>query len=209
MNYEFEAIDRVNYSQFKVYGKFISLQDKNFIMNITRVIRVIHRDLGFLMVGISLVYGISGILLNHLKGKDPAIRTEAKTVQFPANLSESELLAAWQADKSLPAVNTVKRIEAGRSRLFLDGGLGVYDSSKGSIDYQIHKKRPLIYWINRLHYNKVKGWWPVADIFAGSLILLAITGLFMVKGKRGLAGSGKWYLLAGILIPIIFGLFFL
>ena len=32
-------------------------------------LRVIHRDLGFLMVGLCLVYGVSGFLLNHMDGK--------------------------------------------------------------------------------------------------------------------------------------------
>ena len=38
-------------------------------------LRVIHRDLGFLMVGLCLVYGVSGFLLNHMDGKDPAFKT--------------------------------------------------------------------------------------------------------------------------------------
>ena len=178
-------------------------------MSITRVLRVIHRDLGFLMVGITLVYGISGILLNHIKGKDPAYNIESKTIQLPANLSADELSVAWKANESLPTLKKIMRIDDNYSRLLLDGGIGVYNSTDGSLSYEKHSKRVLIYWINRLHYNKVKGWWPVADIYAGSLIVLAITGMFIVKGKRGLTGSGKWYFIIGILIPIIFGLFFL
>ena len=178
-------------------------------MNLKRILRVIHRDLGFLMVGISLVYGISGIYLNHIDGKDPAFRKEAKTIQLSSNLTNDELSAAWKADKNLPKLNKIMRIDESRSRLFLDGGLGVYNVSDGSLNYEINKKRVLIYWINRLHYSKVKGWDTVADIFAVSLITLAITGLFIVNGKRGLSGSGKWYLIAGILIPILFGILFL
>ena len=178
-------------------------------MNLRRFLRIIHRDLGFLMVGISLVYGISGIYLNHLDGKDPAFRIEAKTVQLPANLNNDELKSAWDKDEKLPKLNKVLRIDDSQSRLFLDGGIGVYNSITGSLNYELNKKRILIYWINKLHYNKVKGWSTVADIFAVSLILLAITGLFIVTGKKGLAGSGKWYLIIGILIPILFGLFFL
>ena len=178
-------------------------------MKLTRLLRVIHRDLGFLVAGITLVYAISGIILNHLGGKDPAFRNETKTVQFPANLTENELSAAWVADNRLPDLKRILRIDESRLRLFLDGGIGVYNVSNGSLSYEINKKRVLIYWINRLHYNKVKHWSPVADIFAGSLVLLALTGLFIVKGKRGLAGTGKWYLLAGLLVPVIYILFFL
>jgi len=178
-------------------------------MNFSRSLRIIHRDLGFFVVGMTLVYAISGIILNHLGGSDPAFHTEKKTIQLPANLTETELSTAWHADQNLPSLKRIMRMDESRSRLFLEGGIGVYNSSDGSLYYEKHTKRVLIHWINRLHYNKVKGWSPVADFFAGSLILLAVTGLFIVKGKRGLAGSGKWYLIIGILIPVLFGILFL
>jgi uncharacterized membrane protein YhdT len=50
----------------------------------------------------------------------------------------------------------------------------------------------------------LKGWSPVADFFAVSLLFLAFSGLFLVKGKKGLAGSGKWFLLAGLLVPLLY-----
>ena len=175
-------------------------------MKLTRLLRIIHRDIGFFVVGFTLVYAISGIILNHLSNKNPAFRTEAKTIQLPANLMEAELSDAWFAKKDLPDLKSVMRMDENRLRLFIDGGTGVYHVPSGSLSYEKHENRLLIYWINRLHYNKVKGWSLVADFFAGSLILLAITGLFIVKGKRGIAGSGKWYLLIGILIPILFGI---
>ncbi|MDR0795912.1 MAG: PepSY-associated TM helix domain-containing protein [Tannerella sp.] len=178
-------------------------------MKWTRILRVIHRDLGYFTVGFTLVYAISGIILNHLGNSDPAFKTETKTIQFPANLEESGLSAACLADAKLPAVKRILRMDDSRLRLLFASGIGVYDTSSGSLSYEIHEKRILVYWINRLHYNKVKGWSPVADFFAGSLILLAISGLFIVKGKRGLAGSGKWYLIIGILIPILYGIFLL
>ena len=174
-----------------------------------KILRVIHRDLGFFVVGLTLVYAISGIILNHLSTKDPAFQTETKTIRFPANLTEKELSSTWLSDKQLPPLKRIMRIDENRSRLFLESGIGEYNATNGSISYERHKKRILVFWINRLHYNKVKGWSPVADFYAGSLILLAITGLFMMKGKKGLAGSGKWYLLIGLLIPILYGLLFL
>ena len=184
---------------------FIELKSMKFM----RVLRVIHRDLGFSVVGITLVYAISGIILNHLSGNDPAFYTETKTIQLPANLTETELSACWVADNTLPPLKRIMRIDEGSLRVFLEGGIGIYDAANGNLSYETHKKRVLVYWINRLHYNQVKGWSPVADFFAGSLILLAITGLFIVKGKKGLAGFGKWYVLIGILIPILFGIIFM
>jgi hypothetical protein len=178
-------------------------------MKLVRILRAVHRDLGFFVVGITLIYAISGIILNHLGDSDPAFRTETKTIQLPENLTDTELSATWHADQQLPSLKRILPIDESRSRLFLEGGVGVYNASDGSLSYERHEKRVLIYWVNRLHYNKAKGWSPVADFFAISLILLAVTGLFLVKGKKGIAGSGKWYLLTGILIPILFGIFFL
>jgi len=178
-------------------------------MKLTRLLRVIHRDLGFFVVGISLIYGISGILLNHLDTRNPAFKTEVKTIQLPENLTESDLSVAWQTDKTLPPLKRIMRMDENRLRVFLEGGIGIYQSSTGSLNFEVHKKRDLIYWINRLHYNKVKGWSPVADFYAGALIFLAVSGIFIVKGKRSIAGSGKWYLLAGILIPVLYGILFL
>jgi hypothetical protein len=86
----------------------------------------------------------------------------------------------------------------------LVGGVGVYNSKTGQIDYEMHKRNALIFWINKLHYNQVKGWSVMADLFAVSLIFFALSGLFIVKGKKGLTGSGKWYLIAGVLIPVLY-----
>ncbi|MDB1120749.1 PepSY-associated TM helix domain-containing protein [Klebsiella pneumoniae] len=72
------------------------------------------------------------------------------------------------------------------------------------LDYEKHSKRQFVYWINKLHYNKVKGWSVMADFFAVSLIFFAFSGLIMVKGKNGISGRGKWYLLFGLIIPVLY-----
>jgi hypothetical protein len=171
---------------------------------IARWLRILHRDLGFLVVGISLVYGLSGIYLNHLDGNDPAYRTEAGSFQLPSHLSAEELSGVWKAQAALPPLKKILRIDGQHLRLMLEGGIGIYNSADGHVDYEKHTQRVFIYWINRLHYSKVKGWSPVADFFAVSLLFLAVSGLFMVKGKKGVSGSGKWFLLAGLLVPLLY-----
>ena len=37
-----------------------------------------------------------------------------------------------------------------------------------------------------------------------ALILVAITGLFVLKGKKGITGRGAWLTGAGVLIPLVF-----
>jgi hypothetical protein len=173
-------------------------------MKFTRLLRIVHRDLGFAVVGVSLIYGISGIYLNHLDGKDPAYRTEERSLQLSVGLDEKQLSDVWNADAELPPLKRVFRIDEDHFRLMLDGGVAVYSSADGRADYERHTRREFVYWINRLHYNKVKGWSPVADFFAGSVLFLAVSGMFIVRGKSGLAGRGKWYLLAGLLVPVLY-----
>jgi uncharacterized membrane protein len=52
-------------------------------------------------------------------------------------------------------------------------------------------------------------WTYVADVFAVLLIFLAGSGIFMVRGKNGIVGRGKWIVAAGILIPVIFWILYM
>lgn len=170
-------------------------------------LRVVHRDLGFLMVGLCLVYGVSGFLLNHMNGKDPAFKTEEASVTLTQGLNHEELMKAWKSHPELPALKKVFRVDEDHFRLMLEGGIGIYNAQTGVTAYETHEKRPVIYWFSRMHYNRVSGWNFIGDFFAVSLVFFAASGLFMVKGKSGLAGRGKWYLLLGVLIPVLYVVF--
>jgi hypothetical protein len=156
------------------------------------------------MVGVCLVYGISGILLNHMNGKDPAYRTLTRELQLEPGLSREELATRWLDRTGTPALKRVLPVDAGHERLMLDGGTGIYDLATGRVSYEKHERVELIYWINKLHYNKVKGWSIMGDLFAISLIFFALSGLLIAKGKRGTTGRGKWFLLAGLLVPVLY-----
>jgi hypothetical protein len=53
--------------------------------------------------------------------------------------------------------------------------------------------------------NNLKGVWTyVADIFALALMILAITGMTMMKGDRGFMGRGKYFVAAGLAVPVGF-----
>ncbi|MDL2255071.1 PepSY-associated TM helix domain-containing protein [Parabacteroides sp. OttesenSCG-928-K15] len=184
-----------------------SSNKNTFNRQLTRWARIIHRDLGYLMVGLSLVYAISGILLNHMDGQDPAYHTEAASVTLSPSLDNEQISVAWNGQEGLPALRKVQMVDAEHYRLLLEGGIGVYNKTTGAAEYEKYTRREFVYWINRLHYNKVKGWSPMADFFAGALIFFALSGLIMVKGKNSLGGRGKWYLMAGLLIPILYIIF--
>ena len=64
--------------------------------------------------------------------------------------------------------------------------------------------------MNFLHLNHPKKIWTyMADLYAITLALLATTGLFVLKGKKGIKGRGAWLTLAGIILPLLFLYFYL
>lgn len=172
-------------------------------VKITKWLRIIHRDLGYLMVGVSIIYAFSGILLNHMGETDPAFESVDRSIQIEKELTAENLSTACK-EADMPHIKRMLKIDNEHTQLLLEGGIGVYNSVNGTIDYEVHKRKELIYWMNRLHYNRIGGWSWMADFFAVSLMFFAISGLFMVKGRKGIAGRGKWFLLIGLIIPIIY-----
>ncbi len=175
-----------------------------FKQSAMRWLRVIHRDLGFLMVGVSMIYGISGMILNHIGKHDPAFKTEEYSIVVERNLRTNAELSAMCEANDMPALKRALAIDEDHIQLMLEGGVGVYNLRNGEVDYETHRRNDFVYWINRLHYNRVGGWNVMGDFFAASLIFFALSGLFMVRGSKGIMGRGKWYLLVGLLIPILY-----
>lgn len=169
-----------------------------------------HRDFGFLFFGLTLVYSISGIALNHLDDWNPnyIIIREEITIENPARLypgvSKAEVKEVM---KELGEEKNYKNHyfpESGQIKVFLKGGAVYINTESGYGLLEIVRRRPLFREMNYLHYNPLESWKWISDVFAGALIILAITGLFLIKGSKGITGRGAWLTILGILIPVIF-----
>jgi hypothetical protein len=58
---------------------------------------------------------------------------------------------------------------------------------------------------NWLHLNRgKKAWTYVADTYAVGLILLALSGVLLLPGRKGLIGRGGILVLVGAAIPVIY-----
>ena len=78
------------------------------------------------------------------------------------------------------------------------------DPATGKGRRKVVADRPVLREVNALHLNDLKGAWTwIADIFALSLIFLAISGAIMLKGSQGFSGRGKWLVGIGVLIPVV------
>ncbi|TAJ13287.1 peptidase [Marinilabiliaceae bacterium JC017] len=169
-------------------------------------LRSLHRDLGYLTVGLIVIYALSGIILNHKSGEsDPAYKTVKHSARFEKGLSSRQLTARWL--QKMPGIKLNRAIEDQQEiKLYLKGGIGNYKPATGVVETEVYEPKPIIRLLNRMHYGRISGWRGVADIFAGILIFLALSGMVILPGPKGFKKRGVWLVLAGILIPVLWGI---
>lgn len=166
-----------------------------------------HRDLGYLFSGLIIVYCLSGIALNHIDDWNPDFVLKRTTVAVPKGIERSDITS----DKAL---ELSKMVGENRYKVFdfpTDNHVKIYfDNASLHIDfikstgvYEQITKRPFFYQTNVLHRNSLEGWRWYSDFFAVILIVITVTGLFIVKGKHSLSQRGKWLVLAGIIPPVV------
>ena len=162
------------------------MSQKSYSDIIRKWSRLLHRDLSFFFAGILMIYAISGFMLNHKKDFNSDYLIRQKQIRFtepiPANPQEINREFAERLLKTIGEENRYLK-----------------HYSPESI-----KKRPVISWFNRLHYNPSRWWTVFSDIFILSLLIITFTGLIMIKGPKGFWGRGGIEFALGLLIPIGF-----
>lgn len=182
-------------------------------MNWRKWNRVIHRDLGYFFTGVTIIYAISGIALNHLDDWNPNYSVDYYefTTEIPKTKKEVTEKMIFNLLEDLEEKENYKKYyfpNEQKLKVFLEEGNLVLDLNKGIGAVEKLKKRSFFYEANYLHYNPQYWWTWYSDIYAGSLILIVISGLFIARGKNGITGRGAWFTAIGVLIPLLF-LYFL
>ncbi len=172
-------------------------------------VRVLHRDIGYFLAALVCAYSISGVAVNHIDDWNPSYRIESTRTTIEPLTGDVDAMQAQAIQRLALDPDTVKgRHIAGVTRfvLFIDGGGEArVNPATGEAQVKLVEKRPVLFEFNVLHLNHIKGAWTwFADATAILLLTLAITGLFMLRGKLGLAGRGKWFALAGVSTPAAF-----
>ncbi|GAB4155358.1 MAG: PepSY-associated TM helix domain-containing protein [Planctomycetota bacterium] len=170
----------------------------------------IHRDLGYLCAGLTVIYAISGVAVNHVSDWNPNYsieRSEQSIGPIPHGPSVDDRLAR-EVLRRLdlpPAYKTIFQPGPGLLRIIRENHTIDVDLATGKASHEFVAKRPIVHEANVLHLNHKKRLWTfVADAFAACLAVLAITGLFLIKGKKGIAGRGLWLTSAGVALPLLF-----
>ncbi len=175
--------------------------------------RMIHRDFGFFFFAMTIIYALSGIAINHINDWNPNydIETSYYEISNPErfdNADEAKIMELLELVEQDDSYKKFYYMRPGLLKVFIKDGSLVLNTETGDASIETIRRRPIFFYVNYLHYNPGSWWKWFSDIYAGALILLAISGIVMNKGKKGLKGRGGLYLAVGIIIPIIFLVFY-
>ncbi len=166
----------------------------------------LHRDIGYFCVGLTIIYAISGIAVNHLSHSfNPSYTIEKAYAEI------SPLTAGAEPDqrfidgvlKELDIKEPFKNaamLAPGQIRIFTETNTIDVELKTGKTQLEKVTKVPVLYEFNFLHLNKAKGAWTwIADIYGLALCFLAISGVLMIRGRT--ISRGLLLTAAGILFP--------
>lgn len=170
--------------------------------------RALHRDLGYVAVGLTFVYAISGLAVNHVADWDANFVdvTREYTVQLaPGAQSDADMAAAIAASAGIGEKPKEVYREGDDLEILYDHRTLHVDLPSGKVVDEQQKPRFFLRAANWLHLNRgKKAWKYFADAYAAGLLLLATSGLFMIPGKKGLFGRGAVLVAIGVAIPVLY-----
>lgn len=179
-------------------------------MKLLKINRFLHRELGFFFVGMTIIYAVSGIAINHINDWNPNYKITNENIEMSpiegkiGKEQAKEILAKYEDADSYKSHYYPNRSTL---KIFFNGGNIVVDTKTGKGYHETMRRRFLLFHVNKLHYNPSKWWTVFADIYAVALFIIAVTGLYVTKAKNGIRGRGGILAIIGALIPIIFLMF--
>jgi hypothetical protein len=184
------------------------------MMNLYKLNKTLHRDLGYLAVGMIIIYALSGIAINHRKDWNPNYIIKNQDFGLGIQIAK-EKVNQKLIDKILEKAGETGEYKShyfpdeSTMRIFINGGNVTVNLETGDCQLEIINNRPIFKEVNFLHYNPGKIWTWFSDIFCLVLIFLGISGMFVLKGKFGLIWRGAILTAIGIILPLLLLLYYI
>lgn len=174
------------------------------------LLRTVHRDLGNLAIGLTLIYALSGIAVNHIStdGWDPNFTNYQRTHELGGPLVGEDQAVADRVLERLnirDKPNEIYRAAPAELEISFKQRTLHVNTESGKVLDEGQNPRFFLRMANWLHLNRgKKAWTYVADGYAAALLLLAFSGMFMLPGRKGLIGRGGIFVVLGIAVPVIY-----
>ena len=174
-----------------------------------KTFRNLHRDLGYFYIGLIVSFALSGLMMNHRDSWHPekyTTETKAIEVQLP---DQSKIDDKFVEDlgKKLGIEDKMRRqmVKKGTLKISFENHDIEIDVKTGKGEIVSFLKTPIISQAMKLHKNDSNFWIYYSDIFALSLITIALTGTIMIKGGKFSFKQRGWKLaVAGVIFPLLF-----
>lgn len=190
--------------------------------NLSQTFRKWHRDLGYLVIGITIVYSLSGIMLSfrdlHIFEKeymltskieknlknpedsfiDSFIKNEEKS-NLPSHVVKKSVIDSL---KQIENTDTYIKYQVSRKK---DLKTITYYKNSGEVIYSISAYPTFIKPFIDAHKSSSQDKWLYLSLtYSVILFFLAISAIFMVKGKNGFRQRGVYLTLLGIILIALF-----
>jgi uncharacterized protein len=170
-------------------------------------LRAIHRDIGYLAIGFTIIYAVSGIAQNHIADwGDISYRSTERTIAIAPIANDVPDAAAVKRVADAAGLGTPTSSLRAGDEIRLGYGDGSQVTAIGTqVTIQSRERRAFIGLANWLHKARGKQAWKyIADGYALLLLYLACSGIFMIKGRMGLRWRGATVIGIGVAVPVLY-----
>lgn len=188
----------------------------------SKTIRSLHRDLGYFVIGLTLIYAITGIILSGrglgwLEKEFNESSYTKKNIEVE-NFNEEfiNLVISAHFDEIFPK-NSYKDVKKHlKLKMYKQTNEFLFFQAWRSLDVKYEIKTGLIelkyvgypmavkLFVHAHKENHESAWFYLAILYSLILSFLAISSFWMVKGKNGFAKRGVYFMLAGFVVVGVF-----
>ena len=181
------------------------MEKRNTNRSLAYYMRILHRDIGFLMIGLTLVFSLSGILLVY-RQTDLLKSDTQVTRSVAADLSADDLGKALRLRKLSVDGDDGRYLQFRSAPSLRDG---VYDRQSGSVTF-VEKRLPT--WLDKLNqFHKTSSsqaihWFSI--LYGVLLTFLAVSSLWLFKPstrqfRRGMVFAASGIVAAAALVSVV------
>lgn len=175
-------------------------------------LRATHRDLGYFFVGLILAYAISGIALNHRQSWNPR-EYIASSQPITTDLTGPREIATEQRVADVVKAtgydpSSIRDFYFARGggdvlRIVLEDQRFEINLATGEGEIETVVPRYVLQDAVFLHQTTDSMWIWFADVFGVGMVVIALTGMLMITGKKGFRHRGVYLAVLGLVFPFI------
>lgn len=187
------------------------------------LLRSLHRDLGYLFIGVTLIYSVTGFILSArglgwfkeeysfktILERNVAIENFKENLIYEAEKGKLDYIYTTETQKALKInINRLSFIKKENNRLYFEYAQNlkiIYNVIDGKTDIYYKAYPPYIEIFIRSHLSTNNNiWYYLAMIYSIVLAFFAFSGIVIVRGKHSFKKRGVYLTAIGVFTIFIF-----